>query len=329
MPPSRVLRATLPVKPSVTTTSARVGHEVAALDVADEAWRRSPIQAPSARSLWVSFTSGLPLVGSSPMDSRPTRGLGDAEAVAGVDGAHLGELHQPLGAALGVGAGVEQHRRRVAPGTGIGVAMAGRATPLMRPMRSSALAIVAPVLPALTMAEARPSRTASAARTSEESFMRAHARAGVGVHGDDLGRREHLEAAGVADLVGPADEHDGDAELGRAPAWRPRRSRRGPGRRPSRRRRWAGSSASVTGDAISRRRWPGGRGTSRSCRTRRGAAWLAPHRGQMLRAGASSVQAEARRLRLFALEVFFLGTAMVLVPLVGAVEGVVVTNGRS
>jgi len=32
--------------------------------------------------------------------------------------------------------------------------------------------MVAPVLPALTMADARPSRTASAARTSEESFMR-------------------------------------------------------------------------------------------------------------------------------------------------------------
>jgi len=36
-----------------------------------------------------------------------------------------------------------------------------------------------------------------------------------------------------------------------------------------------------------------------------------PHRGQTLRAGALSVQAEARRLRVFAFEVFFLGTAMV------------------
>ena len=76
-----------------------------------------------------------------------------------------------------------------APGHGIGVAMAGRATPLMRPMRSSALPIVAPVLPALTMAEALPSRTASAARTSDESFMRADALGRVGVHGDHLGRR--------------------------------------------------------------------------------------------------------------------------------------------
>ena len=39
-------------------------------------------------------------------------------------------------------------------------------------MRRRALAIVAPVLPALTMADARPSRTASAARTSDESFLR-------------------------------------------------------------------------------------------------------------------------------------------------------------
>jgi hypothetical protein len=56
------------------------------------------------------------------------------------------------------------------------VAMAGRLTPLMRPMRSSADAIVAPVLPAETIAEARPSRTASAARTRVESFLRRTAR---------------------------------------------------------------------------------------------------------------------------------------------------------
>jgi hypothetical protein len=38
-----------------------------------------------------------------------------------------------------------------------------------------------------------------------------------------------------------------------------------------------------------------------------------PQRGQRLRDGASSVQAEARRLRLLLLEVFFLGTAIVVV----------------
>ena len=35
-----------------------------------------------------------------------------------------------------------------------------------------------------------------------------------------------------------------------------------------------------------------------------------PQRGHRLRAGASSFQAEARRLRLFDLDIFFLGTAM-------------------
>ena len=38
-------------------------------------------------------------------------------------------------------------------------------------MRNSAEAIVAPVLPAETIAQALPSRTSSAARTSEESFF--------------------------------------------------------------------------------------------------------------------------------------------------------------
>src|ERR1700728_401326 len=55
---------------------------------------------------------------------------------------------------------------------GIGVAMQGRDTPRRRPIRKRAEAIVAPVLPALTMAEALPSRTSSAERTSDESFLR-------------------------------------------------------------------------------------------------------------------------------------------------------------
>jgi hypothetical protein len=36
----------------------------------------------------------------------------------------------------------------------------------------------------------------------------------------------------------------------------------------------------------------------------------APQRGQTLRGGALNVHADARRLRLFIFEVFFLGTAM-------------------
>src|ERR1700722_18460300 len=60
----------------------------------------------------------------------------------------------------------------VRPRRGSGVAMQGRTTPGSRPMRSNADAMVAPVLPADTMAEALPSRTSSATRTREESFFR-------------------------------------------------------------------------------------------------------------------------------------------------------------
>ncbi len=103
----------------------------------------------------------------------------------------------------------------VVPGTGIGVAMAGRDTPLMRPMRSRAEAIVAPVLPAETMAEALWSRTASAARTSDESFLVRTPGARVVAHADDLGRGDHVEltAERLQDL-GPPDEDDGDTQLG-------------------------------------------------------------------------------------------------------------------
>ena len=75
----------------------------------------------------------------------------------------------------------------VPPGTGMGVAIAGRATPLIRPMRSRALAIVAPVLPALTMAEACPSRTAFAADRERRVLHGAHGLGAVGVHGDHFG----------------------------------------------------------------------------------------------------------------------------------------------
>ena len=53
----------------------------------------------------------------------------------------------------------------------MGVAIAGRITLGNLPIRSSAEAMAAPVLPADTMASALPSRTASAARTSDESFF--------------------------------------------------------------------------------------------------------------------------------------------------------------
>ena len=98
-----------------------VGH-----DHVGRAVRRSrPSTLPTKRdagarlpsSAWVSFTRGVPLVGSSPIESRATAGLGDAVAGRGVGRAHLGELDQHRRRALGVGPGVDQHRRlRPEPG---------------------------------------------------------------------------------------------------------------------------------------------------------------------------------------------------------------------
>ena len=53
-----------------------------------------------------------------------------------------------------------------------GVARPAIATPVMRPIRNNALAMVAPVLPAEIIALALPSRTASAALTRVESRLR-------------------------------------------------------------------------------------------------------------------------------------------------------------
>ncbi len=95
------------------------------------------------------------------------------------------------------------------------MAIAGRLTPLIRPIRNSADAIVAPVLPAEIIAPARPSRTASAARTSVESFLRRIADGRVVVHPDDLGGLDQVEDGAVGGLppveVGWPDEHDGDS----------------------------------------------------------------------------------------------------------------------
>ncbi len=56
--------------------------------------------------------SGVPLVGSSPMDSSPTCGLWQAHHLCGERLAHHGELEEVLRTALGVGADVEKGDRR-------------------------------------------------------------------------------------------------------------------------------------------------------------------------------------------------------------------------
>ena len=66
---------------------------------------------------------------------------------------------------------------------------------------------------------------------------------------------------------------------------------------------------STASTSPSRPRWPGGRRTSRSWGTPRGAAWPGGTGGRCS-GRAPSRHADARRLRLLAFEVFFFGTAM-------------------
>src|SRR5579875_1610543 len=67
--PSSAFRATLPVKPSVTTTSTRPARRSRPSTLPTKR-----IRGAAARRACASFTSGLPFVGSSPIDSRPTDG---------------------------------------------------------------------------------------------------------------------------------------------------------------------------------------------------------------------------------------------------------------
>ena len=82
------------------------GVQVAAFDVADE------VQDGIAFSSGVAaLVSSLPLCSSSPMESRPTRGLRGVEDDARIDLAHDRELRQHLGIAIDVGADVDDHHR--------------------------------------------------------------------------------------------------------------------------------------------------------------------------------------------------------------------------
>ena len=154
------------------------------------------------------------------------------------------------------------------------------------------------------MAEALPSRTASAARTSVESFLRRTPCAGVLVHGDDLGRDDQLEVAATFE-VGGADQDDGDAE--RRPQRGTRRgSRRVPGHRPSHRRRSAAST-----DGCDQ---PTSMATRSLYQPQAGhtvcGSLAAAQRGTRCAPVPSSFQAPARWLRVFDFDFFFLGTAI-------------------
>jgi len=173
-------------------------------------------------------------------------------------------------------------------------------------MRSSALAIVAPVFPALTIpAHALPSLTASAARTRDESFLVRTPFAGSSSHPDDLARRDDRQIAHVAEspLIGTGRARR--RYLRSATAWRaPATISAGALSHPHSRRGQRAGPAPRPSDVLD--------GLPAVVPTAVGADHIGqlrpPALGQMLRAGALSVQAEARRLRLFDFDVFFFGT---------------------
>ena len=110
--PSISFSAMLPVKPSVTITSATPLDDVAALDVADELEGAGPASSraraarrePPARAL-------LPRVGLLAVRQQPDAGTLDSEHDPRQRGAHEGELHEVLAPGLGVGADVQQRHR--------------------------------------------------------------------------------------------------------------------------------------------------------------------------------------------------------------------------
>ena len=164
MPPSSVFRATLPVKPSQTTTSADAAQEIAALDVADEAQRARLEQV-------VRLADEACCPSRAPPRSRAARPTAaDAQRVLGEERAHVGELEQVLGARVGVRARVEQDARAVrAPGAGSrspGGALRAGGRISTRPAAS-----IAPVFPAESATSALPSLTARQAAKSELSRL--------------------------------------------------------------------------------------------------------------------------------------------------------------
>ena len=161
------LSATLPVKPSVTITSTVPLHEVAALDVADEPRHRREQRRRSA------CAARRPC--PAPRRSRAGRRVGSATP------RRVRAYSRPMSANCASHSGVQStvappstRSCGRAPGTGIGTAIAGRATPGCGRCAAAPPPSWRPVLPAPTIASARPSRTASAPRTSEDVLLRAH-----------------------------------------------------------------------------------------------------------------------------------------------------------
>ena len=140
-----------------------------------------------------------------------------AEAGGHVGGAHLGELHQHGGRALGVGAGVDQHGRRAPqPRERCGDAgphHAGQPAHAQQ-RRSHGGTRVA----GRHHGGGLPVAHQLGGPHQGGVLLAAHTPGRVLVHADDLGAGQQLQALGVADQLGRAHEHNADPVLLGRPA---------------------------------------------------------------------------------------------------------------
>jgi hypothetical protein len=185
-------------------------EEVAAFDVADEVDVREGAQqregvVGEGVALGVFFADG----------EQADAGVVDEQDVARVHVAHDGELDEVVGVAVDVGADVEQ-QGWAAGDRGQNGARAGRWTPANMPRTILAVAMAAPVLPAVKKPAAAPSRTMRRPTRMEESR---------------LARTAWAALSSMADPLGGVDDVDGGAAV---PGQRgARRARLSAGRRTS------------------------------------------------------------------------------------------------
>ena len=213
--PSRDLRATLPVKPSVTITSTLPSSRSRPSTLPTKS-----TPTPAARSsVTPPWRAGCPSWTPPRSTTGRPSGAERAEAAGHEGRPHLRELDQPLGVAVGVGAGVDEDRGPARSRPGSGRRSPGGRRPAAGPCatgRSPSRRRCCPRSPSRRPGRrARPRRH----RTRLESFFVRTLCAGSSCIAMTSPAGSTSRSAGVAErAVGRADEHDGDPELlGRAP----------------------------------------------------------------------------------------------------------------
>ena len=162
--PSANLSTTLPTKPSQTTTSTTpLGiSRPSILPLKLIVFIRSKIG-------YVARTTSFPLVASSPIFNNPTVG----SSLPNKSFAYSEPINAPCTRCFGLQFELapESNITVIPLPVGIGVAITGRSTPLIRPRPNNAAATAAPVLPGAITASQTLSRTKDVATTMDASFF--------------------------------------------------------------------------------------------------------------------------------------------------------------